>query len=343
MKKHKISLMRRCLVFCALAFVIAVAATIGSFFPLSENVWSLHNTFSAIFFALTLGLLLFYGIYGILLPYRRLSKTVRRFISGETFDELFRQKILWSWEMEEVLLKIQELLKKQETMEHSRKEAEFQMLQNQINPHFLYNTLEAIRGDALSEGMDSIALATEALATFFRYTISKSEHLVALEDELDNVKNYFYIQQYRFGEQLHLEIQLEDERARSCLLPKLILQPLVENAIYHGLECKAKKGTVQILVELTQSRLLIHVMDDGVGMPEKKLQQLNTRLAKSVFEELPPGRGGIALPNVNNRIRLLFGEDYGIRIHSTPQMGTDVEVTIPLLRAEDHQKEAKVE
>ena len=111
-------------------------------------------------------------------------------------------------------------------------------MQNQINPHFLYNALEAIRSDALLADCADIAETTEALATFFRYTISNVQEYVTFSDELDNAENYFTIQRCRFGDKLEMELEMENEDLLEARMPKLILQPLVENAVVHGLEGK---------------------------------------------------------------------------------------------------------
>ena len=182
--------------------------------------------------------------------------------------------------------------------------------------------------------MDNVAEMTEALATFFRYTISNVENLVTLEEELQNIENYCIIQRYRFGERLNLSIECdEQDRAElyACKLPKLTLQPIVENSIVHGIERKVGRGNLCIRIEGTKRRLLITVSDDGVGMPAGTLAALSGRLSANGIEYVHSGsaRGGIALVNVQNRIRLLFGEEYGLCVQSTPGVGTDVEITLP--------------
>ena len=117
-----------------------------------------------------------------------------------------------------------------------QKQAEINALQSQINPHFLYNVLDSIRGQALSERSVELASMTEALATFFRYSISKKGNMVSLADEMKNVDNYLFIQRFRFGNKIEIIKKIEDEELMNCLIPKLTLQPIVENAIYHGLE-----------------------------------------------------------------------------------------------------------
>ena len=215
------------------------------------------------------------------------------------------------------------------------KQAEYLALQNQINPHFLYNTLEAIRGDALCEGADEIANTTRALATFFRYTVTEVGYLVTLEDEINNIKNYFIIQQYRFGERLNLEIHLPTEELQllQAQVPKLTLQPIVENAVSHGLEVQKGNGTVKISITWTKNNLLISIKDNGIGIDEKTLLCLNKKFqdpAIPVSKGKKSREGGIALANVNSRIKLLFGADYGLHMYSVKGIGTDVKIIIPL-------------
>lgn len=181
---------------------------------------------------------------------------------------------------------------------------------------------------------------TEALAKFFRYTITNIENLVTVQDELDNCETYFLIQKYRFGDrlQLHIDYDGEDwEDIMSCKIPKLTLQPILENSIIHGTELKVETGNLRIQFGRTQDRLLIRISDDGVGMDEETLTKLNRKLGRD-GDELIRGeerRGGIALANVNSRIHLIFGEEYGLHVYSVPQKGTDVEITIPFQRDEN--------
>ncbi len=274
----------------------------------------------------------------VLLPFNRTTKTLRLFNNGYTVEGLSSIRVPLSVEMEKTIKRLQEQVDRPHAIKASERQAEYLALQNQINPHFLYNTLEAIRGEALSQGLTDIAEMTEALATFFRYTISKVGNLVTLEDELGNIENYFIIQKFRFGDRINLSVVYEENSAENVLeyrLPKLTLQPLVENAIYHGLECKLGTGTVTVEVETTQSRLIILIKDNGVGIPEEKLIQLNQELKmapQEIKEAKPGGRGGIAMFNVNNRIKLLFGEQYGLHLTSQPGIGTEVEITLPLIK-----------
>lgn len=210
------------------------------------------------------------------------------------------------------------------------KQAELTALQSQINPHFLCNTLESIRGQALLDGNKEIAKMMEALASYFRYSISRRGNFVTLRDELNNIKNYMMIQRYRFNNRFSLEIIIDedDEKAYDYLIPRLILQPVVENAIYHGLEELPAGGKVIIEVTLTENILMLTVSDNGKGMDPKTLSELNARI-QSANMDMGRNGTGIALPNIHKRIQLLFGEEYGIHVYSTLNQGTDVEIILP--------------
>lgn len=288
---------------------------------------------------------MFYCTYRcIWIPAKETRRIEQQFAAGYVINDLFQIRYPYSPETERVNKRFQEMLNTRELINVSKKQAEYLALQNQINPHFLYNTLEGIRSEALIAGVDSIAEMTEALATFFRYTISHVEHLVLLEDELANIENYYYIQQFRFGDKLQLNIEYDSqgqeeepdemEILQYCL-PKLTLQPIVENSIYHGIERKVGKGHLNIKITVTESRLIIKISDDGLGMEEEKVVELNERLKGLSMDDVDPKtdkQGGIAILNVNNRIRLLFGEEYGIYVYSQKDAGTDVEITLPLVK-----------
>ena len=238
--------------------------------------------------------------------------------------------------MEYVFQYLQESMNREYRAKVLKKQAELNALQSQINPHFLYNTLESIRGEALIEGMDEIADMTEALGNFFRYSISSKGSLVTLEDELNNIQNYYLIQKFRFGERINLKVDMEDRDAIiGFRMPKLIIQPIVENAIFHGLENKIGKGTITISIAVTDQRLVLVISDDGSGIREDKLLEMNERLQKGIdfSERTEDGGSGIALYNVNQRIKLCFGDEYGIHVYSMLDNGTDVVITLPVVDA----------
>ena len=281
---------------------------------------------------------MYFGYFYVYRRYKGIDKLIKLYIEGYLVDDLLEQNLEISESIDKALSMLGERFNKTEILNISKKQAQYLALQNQINPHFLYNTLESIRSEALCSGMDGVAAMTEALATFFRYTISNVDHLVTLEDELSNIETYYIIQQYRFGDKLSLSIEYDDDDLSilNLHLPKLILQPIVENSIYHGIERKVGKGNLRIRIERTQKRLVIRISDDGMGMSEKLLQELNNKLLTNSMEDvIEPKRekkGGIAIINVNNRIKLLFGEEYGVHIYSTKGIGTDVEITLPIIQ-----------
>ncbi len=273
-------------------------------------------------------------------PYRRVQMTMERILEDYILPDssLFEEALLTPT-METEIKRLEQILKSPEMMDLNKRQAQYLALQNQINPHFLYNTLESIRGEALIAGMDNIADMTEALAKFFRYTITKVENLVSVEEELDNCETYFLIQKYRFGSRLQLHILYEEENRESimnCKIPKLTLQPILENSIIHGTELKIGTGNLTIQFEQTDKRLIIRISDDGVGMDEQTLAKLSRQLGgggKALTDSQEEKKGGIALVNVNNRIHLLFGEEYGMHVYSIRGKGTDVEVTLPVVTA----------
>ena len=261
------------------------------------------------------------------------EQIMRLYAMGYTIEDICQLEWYASRGTEMALTKAMELLDTGKLLSVSKRQAQYLALQNQINPHFLYNTLEGIRSEAVIAGLDVVADMTESLAKFFRYTISKVENLVAVSDEIENVQTYFAIQQFRFGERLHLTIDYTDDpnNILECYLPKLTLQPIVENAILHGLEQKIGDGHLRITLSCTEKRLIIQVSDDGVGMEKDKLKALQEALEKTTYEYIDGRKeGGIALLNVNNRIRLLFGEAYGVVINSVEGLGTDVVVNLPV-------------
>ena len=265
----------------------------------------------------------------------KLRRALRRYRNDRDLEAV----LLRDWEREPVLgaffSDIEERLHGEEIARLRQKQSEYLALQNQINPHFLYNALEAIRTDALLADCGEIAETTEALATFFRYTISNVQEYVTFSDELDNAENYFTIQRCRFGDKISMELDMEDEKLLEARMPKLILQPLVENAVAHGLEGKLGYGTVRIVVENSDRTLFLRVRDDGVGIPDEQVERLNRQFAGDASTAAGQQRGGIALRNVNSRIRLIFGEDYGLRIFSAEGIGTECCVTLPLLFQEE--------
>lgn len=230
-----------------------------------------------------------------------------------------------------IINEVLQIVEREYSSEVLNKQMEYSVLQSQINPHFLYNTLDSIRGEALMDGNDSIANMTEKLSKFFRYCISSKGDLVTIREEINNVLDYFFIQQYRFEDKFKLETAIT-ENCYDYYIPKMTLQPIVENAIYHGLESKKDGGIVKISVIETENNLKINIEDNGVGIPEEQLINMNHKLENNEYFakiDTLKKKTGIALYNVNYRIKLCYGKDYGILLRSTVTMGTDVTILVP--------------
>lgn len=267
----------------------------------------------------------------------KLIKSLRLLLSpretGEEETEMYLQSC--PPEDRELYYLISEKVNEEMYSKNLKMEAELHALQNQINPHFLYNTLEVIRGRALVQNAQDIADMTEALATIFRYNINRPGDVATLQEEIDNVRNYMLIQNCRFGDRFRFETEIEDveDGILTHVLPVLTLQPLVENAIYHGINERIGGGRIRLKAYLTQRDLLIIISDNGKGMDDVTLQEIHRKLV-GASEGLPvekkTGRGtGIALTNVNQRIKFYFGKEYGLDVKSTLGIGTTITITIP--------------
>ena len=241
-------------------------------------------------------------------------------------------------EIKSIISSLDSMAIKQKNAEILMKNAEINNLQDQINPHFLYNTLEVIRGEALLNGDRKIADMTASLANYFRYNISRRETFVFLKDELKNSMNYFNIQKNRFGDKISCQIvyhDVEESQVENCDIPKLLLQPVIENAIYHGLELKMGEGNIKIHITAADSSLKINVADDGLGMSQEKVDELNRDYEDGEEEESSETGGrrhnGVAIRNIKKRLKLYWGDAAYMVIVSDLGVGTQVHISMPLL------------
>ena len=241
-------------------------------------------------------------------------------------------------EIKSIISSLDSMAIKQKNAEILMKNAEINNLQDQINPHFLYNTLEVIRGEALLNGDRKIADMTASLANYFRYNISRRETFVFLKDELKNSMNYFNIQKNRFGDKISCQIvyhDVEEGQVENCYIPKLLLQPVIENAIYHGLELKMGEGNIKIHITVADSSLKINVADDGLGMSQEKVDELNRDYEDGEEEESSETGGrrhnGVAIRNMKKRLKLYWGDAAYMVIVSDLGVGTQVHISMPLL------------
>lgn len=215
--------------------------------------------------------------------------------------------------------------------ERRKQELEYRMLQNEVNPHFIYNTLNSIRWMATIQHAPGIAEMVTAFARLTKSISKGTQKLVPLQEELALLNDYFTIQQYRYGGDLEIEVsRIEDERlCRDCLIPRFTLQPLVENAIFHGLEPKGGHGSVllDISTDPDTGDVLLRITDDGVGMPPELVAHLLDEPAEGA--EMAEKFRHVGLWNVNRRIRYSFGEGYGLTIESEEDVGTEVTIRLP--------------
>ena len=211
-----------------------------------------------------------------------------------------------------------------------KKKSELAYLKSQINPHFLYNTLEVMKGSAVDEGALKTMGMVKALAQIFRYSV-KGADVVSLREEVEIIKYYLQIQQVRFNGRFQINYTFTDE-ALKCNIPKMILQPLVENAIFHGLETKRGEGNLWIDGRIDEcTDLCISIKDDGVGANTETINQIQTMLMEEQDGNISSDdiNTSIGIINVNNRIRLIYGIRYGIKFKSTLGQGTEVVIRIP--------------
>lgn len=218
-----------------------------------------------------------------------------------------------------------ELLVQQVYLDQKKqKEIELKALQAQINPHFLYNTLESINWMAQEIKAKDISTMVQSLAKFFRISISKGKDIITVKDEIEHVKNYLIIQKIRYQEVLNASIDVDGD-ILAYKVPKLILQPLVENSIYHGIKKKKGMGRILVTGRREGNELCFEVTDNGAGMEESEIVRLN-RFLKNPSGEIKVGYG---ISNVNERIVLRFGREYGLTYHSNKDGGVRVEIRLP--------------
>lgn len=213
--------------------------------------------------------------------------------------------------------------------ERGMRHAELRLLQEQINPHFLYNTLDTIvwliEGDKADAAVDMVV----SLSQFFRLVLSHGAEFITIRDEEQHIRSYLKIQQARYHDILDYEISIDPDIYPYEIL-KLTLQPLVENALYHGIKYKRARGKITITGQMQGARIVLCVQDNGVGMTPEKLSQLRREIERPCKDTA----GGFGLANVNERIRMYFGDYYGMEICSRQGEGTSVTVTIPARKTE---------
>lgn len=253
---------------------------------------------------------------------------LRAFVTGDNVDEITELGMSFN-----ILIgRIRELLDSKVKEQENLKKAELRALQAQVNPHFLYNTLDTIIWMAEAKKTNQVIEIVTALSQFFRISLSKGRDWITIAEEVERTRSYLIIQKMRYRDILDFKIDV-DERVCDSTILKLILQPLVENALYHGIKNKRQGGTIYIRARLnTENEVLLEVEDDGIGFTPEKLAMLQNELEDDSGDiRLESGFG---IGNVNKRIRLYYGKQYGVTVRSEYNTGTVVSLVIPALKQE---------
>ena len=259
-------------------------------------------------------------------PIRSLRDSMRKVQNGQfdTHVEVITENEIGSLGRSFNLMtsEIRALMEQNVYEQKQKRKSELKALQAQINPHFLYNTLDSIIWMSEAGENDEVVEMTSALARLLRQSISNDQEEVELEKEIEYVKNYLTIQKMRYKDKLEFFIYV-DPRVAHVPVIKLVLQPLVENAIYHGIKYKETKGNLKIYAKPVDGRVEIVVADDGIGMDEDVMEHIFDEHRKE------QKRNGVGVPNVQKRLQLQYGSEYGIRYESVKGAGTKVVITIP--------------
>jgi two-component system sensor histidine kinase YesM len=271
---------------------------------------------------------------GISRPINRLMAFMQRAESGDLTTRY------WGDRMDEVgmlgrsfnsmLTKINDLMSFAERQEKQKREAELRTLQAQIKPHFLYNTLDTIHWMSRKQGAEQVAEMVEALSKLFRIGLSKGSEFIPLAEEFEHVRSYLQIQKHRYKDKLQFALELDPQIAHVPVL-KVILQPIVENAIYHGVKERRGPGAISVKGCRSDDLVMLTVTDDGVGMDERKLALIREKLNSPAESNPGAASAGYGLSNVQSRLLLTYGKpEYGIHVDSRAGTGTTVTIVYPI-------------
>lgn len=281
--------------------------------------------------------IMFLVVYNMLRPVKELSNATEKIAAG---DFTVRANVKSNDEIAELAVSfnkmadnMQMLIDKAKEDERKMRQADLRLLQEQINPHFLYNTLDTIVWLIESNETEQAVEMVVMLSAFFRMVLSKGKEHISIKEEEQHITSYLEIQKMRYHDILEYDIQI-DKVLYDFQILKLTLQPLVENALYHGIKYKRAKGYIHISGEKEADLIRLTVRDNGVGMDEEELEELRKEIERPCKET----EKGFGLANVNERIHMYFGMQYGMRIDSKKGWGTIVEITIPAIRVETKQK-----
>ncbi len=279
---------------------------------------------------LLIGILSYYIPLSITQPIIKISEVTDRVAKGDlsvrSNVRTGREVTMLNDSLNSMIDKINELLEQVKKEQIRIRKAEFELLQSQINPHFLYNTLDAIIWLAESGEQKKVVDMVGNLSDFFRTSLNQGKDIILLREEIQHVKSYLEILQVRYQDILQYEIDIPIELEK-YMIPKITIQPLVENALYHGIKNKRGTGTISITGKEEKDFFVLQIRDDGIGIEEEKLKQVKKVITENQFS----GEAIYGLYNVNERIRLNFGETYGLSIESTYGQGTVVKIMLPYI------------
>lgn len=271
-------------------------------------------------------------------PVEEMSSTITRIKNGE--KQLRVQPIGWSQELSTLGTEFNEMLDRmevmaQEELQHKMlvERTEYKMLQAQINPHFLYNTLDTMSGIANAQNCPLVSGMCRSLSAIFRYSLNMTDELSTLQNEMAHVRNYLYVMDVRNGSTIAYDYQIDSDTLQDPM-PRICIQPVVENALTHGLRnVRRKDKKLLIRSEHVGENLVITVQDNGAGMDAEEMNRL---LEQNDMKRVESGVS-IGILNVNARLKKLFGKEYGLHIESTIGEGTTVTITVPAVLENDKQ------
>ena len=269
-------------------------------------------------------------------PVEEMSSTITRIKDGET--QLRVQPVGWSQELTTLGTEFNEMLDRmqvmaQEELQHKMlvERTEYKMLQAQINPHFLYNTLDTMSGIANAQNCPMVSGMCHSLSAIFRYSLNMTDELSTVQNEMAHVRNYLYVMDVRNGSTIAYDYQIDSDTLADQM-PRICIQPVVENALTHGLRnVRRKDKKLLIRSEHVNENLVITVQDNGAGMDAESMNRL---LDQNDMKRVESGIS-IGILNVNARLKRLFGEKYGLHIESTAGEGTTVTITVPAVSTEN--------
>lgn len=267
-------------------------------------------------------------------PLKRLMNSFKKLEAGD-FDTrvLFKGKDEFAEickSFNGMVLNVNNLIKQKYELDIYRKQSDIEALQSKINPHFLYNTLSSIKSVIEKQDYDNASQMVQDLSDIFRYSLNRGIFVVTLKDEIDYVKKYISLQKLRFGDAFDTVFDIDADIIQ-CNILRLTIQPLVENALLHGFEGKTDKGIINISAKSFTNQIYVYVEDNGVGITQTKLEEINALLEENPDIVLDnAARKLVGIFNVNSRIKLYFGNDYGIKLFSSEGQGVTVRMTLPL-------------